>query len=376
VLRFDRYILSQLTVLFGFFSLVLVSVYWINRAVGLFDQLIGDGQSALVFLQFTALALPNVIRLVLPISAFAATVYVMNRLTSESELVVAQAMGFSTFRLARPVLVFGLMVAALVSALNHVLVPASRTELSVRSAEISEDLAAQLLVEGKFVHPARNITLFIGEIAPNGELVNVLLSDSSQPGQRVTYTAERALLVKGAEGPNLVMFDGMAQVLYLDDKRLAVTRFRDSVYDVGQLVSPSNRRARGLEELSTLELIRATPDGPVRGNPTRAEFLYEGHARISQPFLAVAGSLIGLAALLLGGFSRFGVWRQVLFACALLILLQLMDNAMADVARSDARLWPSVYLTPLVGIAVGFTLLWIAARPDLFRRRRRGGGGT
>jgi hypothetical protein len=32
---------------------VLVAVYWVNRAVGLFDQLIGDGQSALVFLEFS-----------------------------------------------------------------------------------------------------------------------------------------------------------------------------------------------------------------------------------------------------------------------------------------------------------------------------------
>ena len=50
--------LSQLLLLFGFFSLVLVSVYWINRAISLFDQLIGDGQTALVFLEFTLLALP------------------------------------------------------------------------------------------------------------------------------------------------------------------------------------------------------------------------------------------------------------------------------------------------------------------------------
>lgn len=85
--------LSQLLMLFGFFSLVLVSVYWVNRAVSLFDQLIGDGQSAVVFLEFTLLTLPNVIRLVLPISAFVATVYVVNRLITDSELVVMQAAG-------------------------------------------------------------------------------------------------------------------------------------------------------------------------------------------------------------------------------------------------------------------------------------------
>jgi len=99
--RFDRYILSQLLALFGFFSLVLVAVYWINRAVMLFDQLIGEGHSLWVFLEISALTLPGVIAIVLPLSAFAGTVFVVNRLTQESELVVMQATGFSPFRLAR-----------------------------------------------------------------------------------------------------------------------------------------------------------------------------------------------------------------------------------------------------------------------------------
>ena len=70
--RFDRYMLSQLLVLFGFFALVLVAAFWINKAVRLFDRLIGDGQSALVFLEFTALGLPGLILQVLPLASFAA----------------------------------------------------------------------------------------------------------------------------------------------------------------------------------------------------------------------------------------------------------------------------------------------------------------
>jgi lipopolysaccharide export system permease protein len=106
--------MAQLTVVFGFFALILVLIYWINRAVKLFDQLISNGQSAIVFLEFTALILPNVIAQVMPIASFAATVYVCNRLASESELVVVQATGFSPWRLARPVLMFGVVVALLV----------------------------------------------------------------------------------------------------------------------------------------------------------------------------------------------------------------------------------------------------------------------
>ena len=53
-------------VMFGFFALVLVSIFWINKAVRMFDRLVGDGQPAWVFLEFTALTLPGVIGVVLP----------------------------------------------------------------------------------------------------------------------------------------------------------------------------------------------------------------------------------------------------------------------------------------------------------------------
>ena len=118
--RLDRYLLAQLMGLFGFFALVLVSIYWLNRAVLLFDQLISDGQSAMVVFEFTALSLPYVIRVVLPIAAFAATIYAINKLSSESELVVMQAIGASPWRLGRPVLMFGAIVGVMMIATGGV----------------------------------------------------------------------------------------------------------------------------------------------------------------------------------------------------------------------------------------------------------------
>ena len=163
--RFDRYLLSQLLAVFGFFALVLVSVYWVNRAVGLFDRLIGDGQSAIVFVEFSLLALPNVIRLVLPIAAFAAAVYVTNRMMRESELVTMQATGSSAFRLARPVFAFGMIVTVLHLVLMNVLVPRSDALLRDREAQVSNDVTARYLKVGEFMYPSTGVTLFIGEMA-------------------------------------------------------------------------------------------------------------------------------------------------------------------------------------------------------------------
>ena len=148
--RIDRYILSQLMTLFGFFALVLVSVYWINRAVSLFEQLISDGQTALVVLEFTALTLPLVISVVLPIAAFAASAYGTNRLAGESELVAMQSAGMSPWRLARPVLVFGVLVGLMVALLVHSIVPMARARLTDRQAEIAQNVTAQFLRAGNF----------------------------------------------------------------------------------------------------------------------------------------------------------------------------------------------------------------------------------
>ncbi|MGR3578992.1 MAG: LptF/LptG family permease, partial [Sagittula sp.] len=178
--RFDRYVLSQLMVLFGFFALVLVSVYWVNRAVVLFDRLINDGHSARIVLEFTALSLPAVIALVLPMASFAAAVYVTNRLSGDSELTVVKATGFSPWRLARPVLVFGLTVTLMMSVLTHVLVPQSLKQLRMREQELSSSVSARLLREGTFLHPSKGITFYIRDITPEGTLQDVLLSDRRQ----------------------------------------------------------------------------------------------------------------------------------------------------------------------------------------------------
>ena len=359
--RSDRYILSQLMMLFGFFSLVLVSVYWVNRAVRLFDQLIADGQSAWVFLEFTALSLPYVIWLVLPVSAFAATVYVTNRMTSESELVVLQATGFSPVRLARPALVFGLIITLLMTVLGHVLVPVSRAQLAIRSDEISGDLAARFLSPGNFINPAAGITVFIRDVTPAGELRDLFLSDSRTEGVQTIYTADRALLVKGDQGPKLVMFDGMAQMLRQPGKQLSTTRFADFAYDLGAALTRTSLRRPDPGELGSLELLTSPPVELAALNITRAQALNEIHNRLVQSLLAPIATLLGFVTLLTGTYSRFGIWRQIGLAVALLIFVKMVDNAAASAAQKGA---PAAlnYLGVGVGMALVAVLIWIAGR--------------
>ncbi|MDD9921544.1 MAG: LPS export ABC transporter permease LptF [Boseongicola sp.] len=367
--RFDKYLLTQLLTLFGFFALVLVLVYWVNRAVVLFDQLIANGQSATVFLEFSVLSLPNVIRVVLPIAAFAGTVYVINRLTSESELVVVQATGYSPWRLARPVFMFAIIVAILASILAHILVPASLRQLAVRSDEIAQNMTARLLSEGQFLHPAENVTFYIREITSRGELQNIFLSDARNPDERVTYTAREALLIRGETAPTLIMFDGMAQLLDQSDRRLSLTRFDDFAFDLTGLVELSDVGRILPQELSTPALLRASPATQALTGASQATLVSEAHERFGNALNSLIAPMIGFATLLLGGFSRFGIWRQIVGAIGLLIVVQMLTRLGQDAVQSDATLWPLAYIGSLAGAVLTVALLILASRPALFKRK-------
>jgi lipopolysaccharide export system permease protein len=377
--RFDRYMLSQFMALFGFFALVLVSVYWVNRAVVLFDRLIGDGQSVFVFFEITAMTLPNVIKLVLPIAIFAAACYGTSRKMADSELTVMQATGFSPWRLARPVATFGLFIGLMMAVLSNYLVPLSLDRLDIREREIAENATARLLTEGVFMHPNENVTFYISEITNDGVLENLFIYDQSAVDQTLIYSADEAYLLRDENGPKLIMGVGQAQVLTEDGLRLFTTNFGDFTYDISEFLNYRSNSLRALERTPTLELwqeprklaaILAWQNRET--DPTMNGMGWvqaERHGRIAAVTMCIVSALVGFATLLLGGFSRFGVWPQTIAAFILLVILEAMKNAVINTVRLDPALWPTVYLPTLIGGVLVALMLASRAYPVPFLRR-------
>ena len=375
MLRINRYILSQLLTLFGFFALVLVSVYWINRAVSLFGDLMNDGQTALVVLEFTALTLPLVISVVLPVAAFVASAYGTNRLAGESELVALQAAGLSPWQLARPVLVLGVFVGLMVAVLVHGLVPMARTRLAERQAELAENVTAQFLRPGTFQYPTEGLTLFIRDLASDGRLLGLFIEDARDPADQTIYTSQEALVVRTETGPVLVLLNGMLQNVKIEgeSRKMAVTRFNELSYDIGAMLHSNSTKRRDLRDFGTSRLLNPDPELLELTRSDAGEARREAHERIAQPLLSPVAAMIGFATLLIGGFSRFGVWRQVLWAILGLIVVQFLSNAAANQVGRDAHLWPLLYVPALVGTLICLFVLWLAAKPRRLRRGTRGG---
>ncbi len=366
--KFDRYMLSQFLILFSFFALILVAIFWINRAVVLFDRLIGDGQTALVFLEFTVLGLPRLITTVFPIAAFAGAVYVINRMTSESELTVLQATGAGPWRLARSVFVYGLCVAVMMSILTHFLVPMAKAQLNQREAEISQNVSARLLTEGEFLHPSSKVTFYTRLIGTDGVLRDVFLSDRRNPQEGMIYTASEAYLLRNGEGTTLIMVDGLAQRLSVEGKQLSTAKFRDFSFDISALVSNKTEQSVSIDSMVTSELMTDWTGLSERASTSPGVIAEELHARFEAPLFCIIAAMIGYATLILGGFSRFGVWREIVIAFGILIALDGGSNVFVDVVRNDASKWPLMYFPSLVGAILVTGMIWQTAHPGWTRR--------
>ena len=366
--RIDRYFLSQFLAVFGLFALVLTLLYWVNRAVRLFEQLIADGQNLSLFFLLSALSLPDVIRAVAPFAAFIAVLYVMNRLFSEGELFIAQSTGQSLLRLGRSAFAFGILITLGMGQLIHGIVPLAVGKLTQEQAALNDVVGSRLLREGIFHHPVEDATFYVREIGPSGELSGVFIADLRKPEQQLIYTAQEALLAGSETGPKLVMVNGILQLYDDETERLSTTRFDNLVVDLMQFTSQKSSVALRIETLTSWSLLTMAYNEQTANAPTREALLSELHQRNASALLALAFVALSYGVMAIRRFSRFGVWPQLLVAASALICLQVLYRLCEGAAQSNPSLWWLWYLPLVVSVVSSLLIVAVGTRPIFLKR--------
>ena len=366
--RLDRYILGLIVRAFGFFALIFTGVVWLTQAVRLIDTVIASGQSAAVFLEFSALVLPQVFVIVLPLSAMGAALYTINKLYTDAELIVMMGAGLGPAGLLRPVAIFGAMIAAIMSAVMLVLVPLGGTALAERTQAIRSDVANALIVERQFIHPVDGLTLFIGDTSRAGEMAGIFINDQREAERPVTYSAERALLLRDGDEVRLVMEDGLALSPGGNGERLNTVRFDQFVFDLSEIVRSEGARTPRPSEFPLRALFDPTP-AMLDTRYERADYMAEAQYKIVLPLLAWIYPAIALVTLLAGGYRRSGFGRRVFVAVGVALLLQIAMFLAKDRVQENAALWPLMYVAPLLALGYVAALMLRLSRG---RRGRRG----
>ena len=307
-MRITRYLMVQIATAMAFIVVSLTCVIWLSQSLRFVDLIVNRGLPILTFLQLTVMLMPTWLSVVLPIAAFAATVFVYNRLTNDREMVVMSAAGISPTRLARPALLIAVLTTGLCYLMTLYLVPLSYRSFKELQFQIRHNLEFLVLKEGEFRTLGDNITVYVREREEEGQLAGLIVHDDREADKSVTLVAERGILIAGEAAPRVVMEKGSRQERDLDSGQVSILYFDRYTIDLGSLRSNAQRGLRDRNELYLGDLLN--PPESVTNPDNFREYIAEGHQRLTSPLLALALTAVGLAVLFSGEFSRRGqAWR-------------------------------------------------------------------
>ncbi|HOV05387.1 MAG TPA: LptF/LptG family permease, partial [Kaistiaceae bacterium] len=157
----ERYIFRQTLAAFVMGLVALAGVLYVTQALRELDLVTSKGQTLAIFFSMTALWMPMLVMIIAPVALLIAAIYTLNRLNSDSELVVMTAAGMNQWRLMRPLLALALIVSLVIAGISLYVSPRSLKAMREYINAVRTDLVANILKEGRFTEIEKGLVFHI-----------------------------------------------------------------------------------------------------------------------------------------------------------------------------------------------------------------------
>ena len=292
----DKYIIRTTLASFAVVLVSLTGVIWITQALRGIDLMTSQGQTILTFLGVTGLIIPVLVLIIAPIALMIAVSHTLNKLATDSEIIVMNAAGLSPFRLFRPFLYATTVVAILVGFIAAYLAPDGMRRLKRWDAEITADVLANILQPGRFAQLDPNLTVRIRERQPGGLLVGIFVDDRRDPKERISIIADHGTVLKNEHGSFLVLEDGNLERFEVGRRDPVLVAFGRYAFDMSKFSTQNQNVTFGIRERYLWELISPSPADPVY-QQMADQFRAEMHDRLTAPLYPFAFAALTFAFL-------------------------------------------------------------------------------
>lgn len=363
----QRYIFRSAAGAFLVSLLGVTAVVWMTQSLRQFDLIATKGQSFWTFFTITLLAVPYFALLVAPLALFAAVVFVLNKLNTDSELAAINAAGVPPATVLRPLFVLTLLVSLAVGALSVSAIPAMLRTARDMITQIRADIVVKVLREGEFTRLDQGLTLHIRERDAGAALLGILIEDGREPDEDIVYTAERGQVIKTSEGTYLVLEKGAMQRKGADSDDVSIVLFDRYAFDLSPLASKSLEISYKPKERYISELWN-----PAGENSPRAlgNIRSELHDRLVAPLYPIAFLCIAFAALGRPHTVRQSRFKSIIAAVLLIFALRLAGLGIVNMMKSQALAVPLLYAL-LIGSSAVALAIGLGIKPWFRRRMRR-----
>jgi len=364
---FSRYVFRQVANAFVIILVTLTTIVWLATALKQLDLLISQGQGLALFLKMTFLSLPSLMALIAPNAMLMASLYTLDRLNGDSELIVMTAAGAPIWRIGAPFVLLASMVCVAILISNLYVLPASMRALRALVNQVRTDVISQVLQPGRFSSTEPGLTFHIRDRSPTGDLLGLLVHDERDDNQKMSYLANRGHILSNDEGAYLVMFDGFVHRLERTsiDKGVQIVHFDQYVLSISNL-SPDEDTDKELRPRERYLSELLNPDAELlKQKGAEGQLRTELHDRFATPFYPMLFAVLALSILGHARTTRESRWAQIMMAAGIAVGLRIAGLTAANLVTMSAAATPLVYLIPIGAIVVAALLTHVRMLPEL-----------
>ena len=284
---------------FGAFTVVLVSltaVIWVTQALRDIDLMTSQGQTILVFVGITGLIIPLLVLVIAPIALLIAVAHTLNKMSTDSEIIVMNASGMSPWFLFRAFMTVAVVVALMVTAISAYFAPKGLRMLRDWLTEVRANVVSNIVQPGRFTSIENGVTIHIRERSPNGQLLGIFLDDQRNPAERITILAEYGELVDNDNGTFLVLKTGVVQRHEVKERDPAMVAFDRYAFDLSQFAGGPQAVKYSIRERYLWQLMFPDPKDQFYIEQP-GQFRAELHDRLIAPLYPLAFLVIAYAYL-------------------------------------------------------------------------------
>jgi lipopolysaccharide export system permease protein len=364
---FSRYVFRQVANAFVIILVTLTTIVWLATALKQLDLIISQGQGFVLFLKMTFLSLPGLMALIAPNAMLMASLYTLDRMNGDSELIVMTAAGAPVWRIGAPFVVLASMVCVVILICNLWVMPASMRALRALITQVRTDVISQVLQPGRFSSTEPGLTFHIRDRSPTGDLLGLLVHDERDEKLVMSYLASRGRIISNDDGAYLVMFDGHVHRYEVNDpsKGVQIVAFDQYVLNISDFSAKdtSSKELRPRERYLT-ELLNPDPN-LLKNKGASGQLRTELHDRFSTPFYPLLFAFLAVAVLGHARTTRESRWAQILMAAGIAVGLRVSGLTASNLVTLSAGATPLVYVIPIGAIIVAALVAHVRMSPEL-----------
>jgi lipopolysaccharide export system permease protein len=197
-----RYLVREISSAMIGVALLLVLVIFSGLLTAVLDKIARGVLPASLLLSQIALRIPNALILLLPLAGFLGVILAFTRLYRDSEMAVLRAAGFSELGLTRPVWVFAIPMALLLSVLSLYVAPTAQRIAKDQIEAANRQVAVAGLEPGRFVELRSGAVVYAGALEQEKSFSDVFIARETEDGELQIVRATRGFV--GNQGANTV----------------------------------------------------------------------------------------------------------------------------------------------------------------------------